>query len=522
MRLSQARELLGKSGVRRGLTVPGWRADVAAAVLGAIAAAALPPLYLVPVLLVAIPGLLALLGAAPRPLVALRLGFWFGFGHHLFGLYWVTDAVLIEAAEYWWFVPIAVPGLSAILAVFIAFPCMAAWYAAPGWRRALALAGAWTLADLAREFVLTGFPWNPWGSVWAFPGIVGDVFLQPLAWIGTPGLTFATVLLAALPTLGWPGWLGGAAALAVWAGLGAWRLGQPAPPPRDLSVVLVQGNVAEGQKLDQGVADTIFRRYLRLTASGVAKAGDGPKVVVWPESASPFLLQRDAMARLAIAEAANGGKPGPTAALVGTIRFAQEQYELGQHPRNSLIAVTGDGAIAGVYDKIHLVPGGEFQPSWLPLPVQLVPGGGFDPGTDLKTLHIPGLPPVGVLICYEAIFPGQVVDRADRPDWLVNITNDAWFGNSTGPRQHLVAARMRAVEEGLPLVRAANTGISAAFDGHGHELARLGVDREGLITVRLPWELPPTPFGRFGLPIPALIGLAALALAAVPRRVRRL
>ncbi|MBV9756554.1 MAG: hypothetical protein JO047_05825, partial [Alphaproteobacteria bacterium] len=149
MRLSQARGLLQHSGGRRGLAVPGWRADLAAAALGAIAAAALPPLFFVPALLIAVPGLLALLGAAPRPLVALRLGFWFGFGHHLFGLYWITDAILVEAADYWWFVPIAVPGLSALLAAFIAVPCMAAWYAAPGWRRALVLAGAWTLADIA-------------------------------------------------------------------------------------------------------------------------------------------------------------------------------------------------------------------------------------------------------------------------------------------------------------------------------------------------------------------------------------
>ncbi|MBV9758764.1 MAG: apolipoprotein N-acyltransferase, partial [Alphaproteobacteria bacterium] len=428
----------------------------------------------------------------------------------------------------WWFVPIAVPGLSALLAAFIAVPCMAAWYAAPGWRRALVLAGAWTLADIAREFALTGFPWNPWGSVWAFPGTIGNVFLQPLAWIGTPGLTFLTVLLAALPTLGRAGLIAGAGALACWAGLGAWRLDQPAPPPRDLSVVLVQGNVAEGEKLGEDDRDAIFDRYLKLTKAGVAEAGSGPKVVVWPESASPYLLQdiglpapyelEAAEQRRAIAQATNGGEPGPTTALVGSIRFPGDRYVPGERPRNSLIAVAGDGAVVGVYDKIHLVPGGEFQPSWLPLPVQLVPGGGFDSGTDRRTLHIPGLPPVGILICYEAIFPGQVVDRADRPDWLVNITNDAWFGDSTGPRQHLAAARMRAVEEGMPLVRAANTGISAAFDAHGRELRRLGLDRQGTIVAQLPAPLPPTPFGRFGLAIPALIATASVAIGALARR----
>jgi apolipoprotein N-acyltransferase len=284
------------------------------------------------------------------------------------------------------------------------------------------------------------------------------------------------------------------------------------PPGTALDVVLVQGNVAETLKWDPDRAAAIFRRYLSLTKEGVAKAGNGPKVVVWPESASPFLLASDALARLAIAAAANGGAPGPVPALVGSIRFASGHFTPGERPRNSLLAITGTGSIAAVYDKWHLVPGGEYQPSWVPLPVQLVPGGGFAPGPGPRTLHVPGLPPVGVLICYEAIFPAESVDEADRPAWLVNVTNDAWFGDSTGPRQHLTAARMRAVEEGLPLMRAANTGISAAFDPFGREQGRLGLDREGTLVERLPGGLPPTPFARWGLAIPG--ALAALLLGA--------
>ena len=144
------------------------------------------------------------------------------------------------------------------------------------------------------------------------------------------------------------------------------------------------------------------------------------------------------------------------------------------------------GTIAAIYDKWHLVPFGEYQPDWFPCGIQIVPGGGFARGPGPRTLHVPGLPPVGPLICYEAIFPGQIVDSADRPAWIVNITNDAWFGNSSGPRQHLAAARMRAVEEGLPLLRAANTGITAAFDARGHELARLERATAGALVVPLP------------------------------------
>ena len=157
----------------------------------------------------------------------------------------------------------------------------------------------------------------------------------------------------------------------------------------------------------------------------------------------------------------------------------------------------------------------------MPLPIQLVPGGGFAPGPGPRTLDVPGLPPVGALICYEAIFPHQVVDEADRPAWMVNITNDAWFGRSTGPRQHLAAARMRAVEEGLPLIRAANTGISAVFDARGHEVARLGLERAGVVLAPVGGALPPTPFARFGLAIPLTLAAASLLAGLAGGRPRR-
>src|SRR3977135_1933725 len=181
----------------------GLRADMAALGLGALAAAALPPFHVIPVLLVSVPGLLVLLDAARSPAVAARRGWWFGLGHHVLGLYWVTEAILFEAARFWWLVPLAVPALAAALALFIAAACLVARCAPPGWPRVVALAGAWVLADLARQFVLTGFPWNPWGSVWEIPGPVGDVFIPPAAWIGAHGLPLVTLLLAAVPYFGW-------------------------------------------------------------------------------------------------------------------------------------------------------------------------------------------------------------------------------------------------------------------------------------------------------------------------------
>ena len=494
--------------------LPGRRADLAALLLGVLSALALPPVHAIPVLLIAVPGLLALLDASPSALIALRRGFVFGFGHHLVGLYWVTEAILIEAARYWWLVPFAVPFLAVILAPFIAVACAAARLAPPGWQRLCVLAGVWTLADLARQYIGTGFPWNPWGSVWAVPGGFGDVMLQPLAWIGTPGFTLLTVLLAGLPALGWRAMAGGAVALLAWAGAGWLRLAEPAPPAPGLAVVLVQGNVAEGEKRDRAEAIAVFERYLRLTAGGVAKAGTRPSIVVWPETASPFLLGADPDARAAIAAAMRPAR----VALVGSIRFpgpsglpaTDSASSAADLPRNSLLALDPNGDIVASYDKWHLVPFGEYAPSWIPFSVHIVPNQ-LAFGSGPATLRLPGVPPVGPMICYEAVFPAQVTDEAARPAWLVNITNDAWFGNSTGPRQHLAAARMRAVEEGLPLMRAANTGISAGFDARGHELGRLPLGTAGTLVLDLPGPRPATSFSRWGLVIPGLLALALIA-----------
>jgi apolipoprotein N-acyltransferase len=487
----------------------GWRAGLAAAILGALSALALPPLHLLPVLLVAVPGLLALIDGAASPREASLRGFWFGFAHHLIGLYWVTEAVLIEAARYWWLVPLAVPALALVLAPFIAVACGLARLAPQGWRRALVLAGAWVLADLLRQFVATGFPWNPWGADWAVPGSLGDVFLQPAAWIGVPGLTLLTLLVAATPALGWRAMLAGAAFLIAWAGAGIWRLSAAPPPAPGIAVVIAQGDIPEAHKQDMRRAVAIFDRYLALTREGIARARatlpDARPVVVWPESASPFALPNDVGARAALSEAA-GGVP----VLAGTVRF-----DALERPANSLAAILGTAPPEQIYDKWHLVPFGEFSPSWVPVAVQFVRGG-FVPGPGPQTLHVPGLPPVGPLICYEAIFPAQVVNAADRPDWLVNVTNDAWFGNSSGPRQHFAAARLRAVEEGLPLVRAANTGISAVFDAFGRERARLGLDRTGELVVPLPGALPTTLFARFGLVLPGVLALVCVLGGLVP------
>ena len=226
------------------------------------------------------------------------------------------------------------------------------------------------------------------------------MFIQPAAWIGVPGLTLLTLLLAATPALGRRAMALGAVGLAAWAGFGLWRTAAPPPRPPGVVAVIAQGDIPETEKHDMRHAVANFDRYLALTREGLARAGIGfphdKPVVVWPESSSPFALPNDVGARAAVAEAA-GGVP----VLAGTVRF-----DALEHPYNSLAAITGPQAPEWIYDKWHLVPFGEYSPAWVPLAVQLVPGGGFVPGPGPLTLHVPGLPPVGPLICYEAIFPG--------------------------------------------------------------------------------------------------------------------
>ncbi len=489
----------------------GWRAFAAAGLLGVIAAGALPPLTLVPLLLVAIPGLLALIGAAPTALDAGLRGLAFGFALSMAGLYWVTFAVLVMAAQFWWAVPIVVPLLSGVLALFIAVPCALAWHVPAGWPRLCVLAGLWVLGDIAREFVMSGFPWNLLGSAWEMPGTLGLVFMQPAAWVGIGGLTLGTLLVAGSMTLGRAGRLGGIGLLLAWA-LAGWLRLQVSAPATGLTAVIAQGNISEQDHRDHGTerawAGQVFDRYLALTREGVRRAGPGPSVVIWPETASPFELTRDEGARLAIADAARPARM----TIAGT-----ERFESAEVAHNSLAAIAPDGSVAGVYDKAHLVPFGEYFPIYAHF---ILGEQGFVAGPGLRTLHLPGLPAIGPLICYEAIFPAQVVQAGDRPSLLVNITNDAWFGDSAGPRQHLAAARMRTVEEGLPMLRAANTGISAVIDAHGRVLDSLDLNQRGVLVAGVPGVLPPTWAGRLGLWAPGLLACAFATIGLLGQRYR--
>ncbi len=478
----------------------GWiaaRPPFQAFLWGLAAALALPPVHLLPVLLFSVPAFLRLLGAAQTIRRVFLLAWLYGFGLALAGLYWITEPILTEAATFWWLVPFAAPGLAAAVACYTIPPALAAWFTKPGAPRLLVFAGAWELSNLAQQFWFSGFPWNFWGTDWAAPGRLGDIFIQPAAFVSVHGLTLFTVILAGLPTLrrtGLPLLLAG---LALWAGLGWARLQHPLPPT-GLTIAMLQPNAPAPPVYTQAAEQASWQQLLAMS-----RAAHNLKVnaIIWPEDASPWLLAGDATARSELAAVT-----GETPVLAGSLRIVSPTDY-----RNTLVALAGPGPALAVYDKWKLVPFGEYMPKWIP--VKIIPdalGGGFTPGTGPATIRLPGLPPFGPMICYEDVFPGQMVDEAHRPGWLVVITDDSWFGDSSGPRQHFADARLRAVEEGLPLARAANSGPSAMIDSYGHVLASLPLDSQGVLVAPLPSSSHTTLFARRGLEIPLILGVVSI------------
>ena len=476
---------------------PWPRAGIAVA-LGALTALAFAPIHAVPVLFVAFPGLLWLLDGctgAKRPrLSAFALGWCFGLGHFVPGLYWIALSLLTDPERFAWLVPFCVLGVPAGLAVFPAAAILLLHMSgARGAGRVLLFAGLWTLAEWLRGHVLTGFPWNLAAYTWSrWPEMI-----QLASVIGAYGLSLVTVAVAAAPALLTDARLrlraagATAAVLVALFAFGTVRLAGPGESAvENVRLRLVQAHVAQSLKWRDEQRREILRSHLELSRSpGWERATH----VIWPETAVPYVLSADANARAAVALAA----PPGGALITGGLRVTEPAAPF--HVWNSLYAVTDDGTILSTYDKAHLVPFGEYVPLRRFLPIDKITPGTADlsAGPGPRTIALPGLPPFSPLICYEAIFPHDVVG-VERPAWLLNITNDAWFGKSTGPHQHFAAARVRAVEEGLPLVRAANTGISAVVDAKGRIVALLDLGARGVLDADLPGALDPTLYARFG------------------------
>jgi apolipoprotein N-acyltransferase len=483
----------------------GWRRYLYAMLMGAIAAAALPPVDLTPLLLISFTSLIWLSDAGTRRGDAFLLGWSFGFGFFVAGLYWIGAALLVDIDAFWWLMPFAVFGIPAGLAIFTGAAMLAANEARRALRlrgtaRILMVAAAWCAAEWLRGHLLTGFPWNLIGYAWsgAFPG--SDPMLQIVSVIGIYGLSLITVTAACLPArlgdrdAGRP-WAVLAAILLValpMAGGGVRLLRAHRDVLPGVTIRLVQPSIPEVLKNDPAARQANFEELLRLSQ----EKSDVPiAAVVWPEASAPAFLERDEELRNSLALA----MPSGALLMAGDVRTDRAPARAA-HIWNALIVIGPGGDVIGSYDKAHLVPFGEYMPLRRVLPMKKITPGmmDFSAGPGPRTLPLPDLPPVGPLICYEAIFPGAIVNAKERPGWLLNVTNDAWYGKTSGPFQHFAIARVRAVEEGLPLLRDANNGITGAIDPYGRVLSRLNLDAIGIVDVPLPAALPPTIYSRIG------------------------
>lgn len=513
----------------------GWKRAFIALAAGALSVLAMAPFNAWPVLFVTFPVAVWLIDGAGagrlRGIPAAALTGWlFGLGYFVPGLYWIGNAFLVDASTFAWLIPFAVIGLPAYLALFTALGFALARLVWTGdASRVLALAVCLTLSEWLRGQVLTGFPWNAFGYALSEPLALA----QTASLIGLWGMTLLAVAIFASPAVlidgssrGREGWIAPVAALAVLIAMGifgAVRLSlHPIRMVAGVKLRIMQPDLQQDVKFNYSAKAEVMKKYLTLSdrASGPQSTGvRDASILIWPESAFPFFLTREPDALAEIADLL----PKGTVLITGSVR-APDMAPAGvriTRAYNSIYVIDHDGSVLSVYDKLHLVPFGEYLPfqDWMErlgfeqlTRVQ----GGFIPGTVRRSMQIPNAPRVLPLICYEAIFPGSVATRDDRPGWIINVTNDGWFGISTGPHQHLQQAQMRAIEQGLPIVRAANTGISAVIDPLGRIVARLGLGIEGVLDSSLPQAGPPTIYARVG-DLPA-VTIAAIALLFVIRR----
>nr|WP_298688274.1 apolipoprotein N-acyltransferase [uncultured Dongia sp.] len=496
-----------------GLT--GWRRRGFAVLLGAISSLAFAPLHLVPLMAVALIGLYWLVQAAPTRRMAFNVAWFWAFGHFAGGNFWIANSFLIDAARFGWMIPPVLGGLAAFLSIYPALAGAVIWRKGdltPA--RIIAFGGLWVIGEWLRGHVFTGYAWNLVAYVWD----IAPAMMQSASLWGSWGLGVFTIIIFTLPAS-----LGSADArivrhaksatllavallAALWLG-GIWRLsGDSGEHVAGVRLRIVQPNVSQAEKLRGGFGEQHFEKHLALTRD--TPGLDKITHVIWPEAAVGYLLDREPQLRQKIASII----PPKGALLTGTIRGWPQQGELEQI-WNSLLVLDDGGNITAQADKAHLVPLGEYVPmrKLFPFISKLTPGTmDFSAAPGPVTIPIPGAPDAGPSICYEVIFPHAVVDETHRPGWLVNITNDGWFGDSTGPYQHFASARFRAVEEGIPLVRAANTGISGVIDAYGRIETQSTLGDIAVIDADLPIALPATLFARFGPWAPGLLVLLVL------------
>lgn len=505
-----------------------WHIRGIAFTFGAVGALAFAPLFIFPAILLAISGVWFFLNRLLEQKASFWeifwLGWWFGLGHFTVGLYWITHALTVDLAAFWWLVPFALLGIPAILGVFtgVSFMLLRFW-PYEGMSRAFAFASLWVGVEWLRGHLFTGFPWNLLGYAWAF----SPEMVQTASLWGVYGLSLLTLLIGlSLNYVSGKGFFERAIVLVVFlvAALGwTWgkiRLENPdvvVSPP--LAIRLVQPSIPQVFKWDPAQKETNFKELLDLTS----RPSHLPlKAIIWPETAVPFFLEQEDFRRKLISKVIPKGGLLFTGALHRTPPSA-----IPIKIWNSLLVLNDHGTIITHYDKFHLVPFGEY----IPLrsltdslfgkdSVKKITAGimDFTPGPGPETIHLPdGFPSFSGLVCYEVIFPRAVINPSqERPVWMINVTNDSWYGHTSGPYQHLEMTRFRAVEEGIPLVRAANSGISAVFDAYGRNKGSLGLGKKGVLDVFLPTPTRVLPFyARWGdwITLVLIVGMLSLAWA---------
>ncbi len=500
----------------------GWRRLLLAFSAGSFSALAMAPWHFFPVLFITFPVLIWLLDGTSEIegvrfsslRAAFGVGWAFGFGFFLCSLYWIGWAFLVEAEVFAWALPFAVALLPAGLALFTATACATArlvWM--PGAGRIIALAVTYSAFAWARGWMFTGLPWNLMG--YALTG--SPEILQLTSHIGIYGLTLFTLLLVSTPALladyddmaGLPRrriWAFPAVMICLFAliwGSGAYRLANAGQGNvNGVSLRIIQPNIAQKEKWQKKNRSAILNTLLDMSDRATSPRHMGISDVthlIWPEVALPFLVLENKSALAAIAALL----PDKTMLITGAIRREKAKGKAEEKFYNSVLVIDGDGRLAASYDKTHLVPFGEYLPfqTWLEkIGLQQLTRlrGGFTPGRERRNITPGNAPPFSSLICYEIIFSAAVTGGKRRPGWIINVTNDAWFGKTAGPHQHFNSAQLRAVEEGIPVIRAANTGISGVIDPYGRVIKQIGLNNRGVIDAPLPRALPPTIFARYG------------------------
>ncbi len=515
---------------------------------GALSILAMAPFHLWPVLCFTLPVLYwSLDGVADSGVPAWRLAAWrgwaFGFGYHLAGLYWIGFSFLVQAERFAAVMPLAIAGLTAGLGLFFgaafavyarARPCLPTEMS-----RIVGLALVIMIAEWLRGHVLTGFPWNVLGYALTMP-------LPLMQWAGLMGIyvltaitviTMATplVVLAAMPKRPWLTILIATIIPLTFATVyGLWQLIlHPTALDMTVRLRLVQPSFSQKEKFVQSKRGEIFLRHLELSTEraefGAARVPNSrPTHILWPEAAIPFFARRNSKALAAI----DNALPDNVRVIAGTFRInappSLPNERVGSYRVfNTAMTFSGDGFMKSYYDKIHLVPFGEYLPaqqllSALGLENLTRAAGGLAVGKAPRELmRITGLPPVEMLICYEASFPDEIAQGDDRPGLMINLTNDAWFGTTTGPYQHFHQTRLRAVEQGVAMLRSANTGISAIVDPMGRVLSSLALNEVGVIDGAMPRAVRPPIYARHGRLIEVAAFLAILAYLALSLFYRR-